>query len=232
MNGFWTMPKQARMLALLLVSAFIVPASTSALPRDDSGREMETPRRVDTPSVPSLWEPSAPATPVVIRAVAEAPPPQERALSANPLWAIPLATLSNTRERPIFSASRRPPVAAAPVTVAKAPPPPPQAPRVERPPLALVGTIAGDDESFAIFVDQGTRSALRLKIGEDFQGWRLRAVQGREAILERDQQTEILSLPQPGTMSTSALRAQAYEGDPPPGDPPPGDPPPRGNRRQ
>jgi general secretion pathway protein N len=190
---------------------------------------METPRRVDTPSVPSLWEQPAPATPVVIRAAEAPPPPQERALSANPLWAIPLATLSNTRERPIFSASRRPPpAAAAPVTVAKAPPPP-KLPRVERPPLALVGTVAGDDESFAIFVDQGTRAALRLKIGEDFQGWRLRAVQGRDAILERDQQTEILSLPQPGTTSTSptgSLRAQVGDGEPP------ADPPRRGNRRQ
>ena len=227
MSGFWAMPKQARTLALLLVSALAVPASTSALPRDES--EMETPHRADTPSVPSLWEQPAPATPVVIRAAEAPPPPQERALSANPLWAIPLATLSNTRERPIFSATRRPPpAAAAPVTVAKAPPPP-KAPRVERPPLALVGTVAGDDESFAIFVDQGTRAALRLKIGEDFQGWRLRAVQGREAILERDQQTEILSLPQPGMTSaspTGSLRAQVENGEPP------ADPPRRGNRRQ
>ena len=227
MNGFWTMPRQARRLALLLLSALAMPASTSALPRDES--EMETPRRADTPSVPSLWEQPAPATPVVIRAAEAPPPPQERALSANPLWAIPLATLSNTRERPIFSASRRPPpAAAAPVTVAKAPPPP-KAPRVERPPLALVGTVASDDESFAIFVDQGTRAALRLKIGEDFQGWRLRAVQGRDAILERDQQTEILSLPQPGATSASpigALRAQVENGEPP------ADPPRRSNRRQ
>jgi hypothetical protein len=229
MNGFWTMPKQARTLALLLVSALAVPAATSALPRDEGGHEMETPRRADTLSVPSLWEQPAAATPIVIRAAEAPPPPQERALSANPLWAIPLATLSNTRERPIFSATRRPPpAAAAPVTVAKAPPPP-KAPRVERPPLALVGTVAGDDESFAIFVDQGTRAALRLKIGEDFQGWRLRAVQGREAILERDQQTEILSLPQPGMTSaspTGSLRAQVENGEPS------ADPPRRGNRRQ
>jgi general secretion pathway protein N len=219
------MLKRVVTLAVLLLSGFVLPASTSALPTDERAYEMATASRADTPSVPSLWDQPAPATPVVVRAPAAPPPPPEHPPSANPLWAIPLATLSNTRERPIFSASRRPPPpAVAPVTVAKAPPPP-KPPRVERPPLALVGTIAGGNESFAIFIDQASRAALRLRIGEDFQGWRLRAVNGREVILERDRQTETLSLPQPGASQTGALRAQADEGEP-------ADPPRRGNRRQ
>jgi general secretion pathway protein N len=83
----------------------------------------------------------------------------------------------------------------------------------------LVGTISSGDESFGIFIDQASRAALRLKLGEDFQGWRLRAVQGRDVILERDHETTTLSLPQPGTSTTAApatsslptagLRAQA-----------------------
>jgi hypothetical protein len=130
---------------------------------------------------------TAPATPV-----------PERALSANPLWAIPLTALSGTRDRPIFSASRRPPpLAVAPAATAKAPAAPkPREP--ERPKFSLVGTIASGDEGFGIFLDQSTREALRLKIGEDYQGWRLRSVQGREATLEKDQQAVILVLPQPG----------------------------------
>jgi general secretion pathway protein N len=92
--------------------------------------------------------------------------------------------------------------------VAKAPPPPPK-PRAERPQLSLVGTIAGGDESFGIFIDQTTKAALRLKIGDDYQGWRLRSVQGREVTLERDQQTAILSLPQPGTGAAGLVRGQA-----------------------
>jgi hypothetical protein len=130
---------------------------------------------------------TAPATPV-----------PERALSANPLWAIPLTALSGTRDRPIFSASRRPPpLAVAPAATAKAPAAPkPREP--ERPKFSLVGTIASGDEGFGIFLDQSTREALRLKIGEDYQGWRLRSVQGREATLEKDQQAVILALPQPG----------------------------------
>jgi general secretion pathway protein N len=68
----------------------------------------------------------------------------------------------------------------------------------ERPQLALVGTIASDEEGFGIFLDQSTKAVLRLKVGEDFQGWKLRSVQGRETELEKDQQVVTLVLPQPG----------------------------------
>ena len=81
----------------------------------------------------------------------------------NPLWAIPLKALSVTRERPVFSPSRRPPP---PVVVAVpyvAPPPPPKPVEPERPPLSLVGTITGKDGSLGIFLDQATNSVVRLK---------------------------------------------------------------------
>jgi hypothetical protein len=68
----------------------------------------------------------------------------------------------------------------------------------ERPQLTLVGTIASDEEGFGIFLDQSTKAVLRLKVGEDFQGWKLRTVQGREAALEKDQRVVTLALPQPG----------------------------------
>jgi len=144
-------------------------------------------------------------------------------LSANPLWAISLATLSSTRERPIFSSSRRPAPPATVSALATAPPAPKPA-RVERPQLSLVGTIIGDDQSFGIFVDRSTRAALRLKLGEDYQGWTLRSVQGREATLVRDQQTAVLSLPQPGAGEAGPLRVQAENVVP---TPVPADPPPR-----
>src|SRR5262249_59935905 len=57
------------------------------------------------------------------------PVPVPRA--GNPLWAVPLSALTVTRDRPLFSASRRPPppagVAPPPVVRAKPPPPPPAA---------------------------------------------------------------------------------------------------------
>ena len=133
-----------------------------------------------------------------ISASATAAPSQERALSGNPVWAIPLTALSRTRERPIFSSSRRPPApAVAPSPVAKAAPAPkPQEP--ERPQLALVGTVATRGESFGVFLNSATKADVRLKTGEYYQGWKLASVQGREAILEKDQETVILALPQPG----------------------------------
>jgi general secretion pathway protein N len=131
---------------------------------------------------------------------ASAAPETQRAPSANPLWAIPLNRLSATRDRPIFSPSRRrpPPAVAAEPKLSVPNAAPPRGPA--RPPLSLVGTIASDEEGFGIFLDESTRVPLRLKIGEDYQGWKLRSVRGREATLENDRQTVVMSLPQPGEM--------------------------------
>ncbi len=168
-------PRSLR-LSIMLAAVLSLPASTTALSIAASDMELDpAPRAADGPATPSIW---ATPAPIEVRPAPPKPAPPPRPLSANPLWAIPLATLSNTRERPIFSPSRRPPPAQTPVAVAAPPAPPPAPPRVERPPLALVGTVAGDDESFGIFVDKATSTALRLKVGEDYQGWRLRGGAG------------------------------------------------------
>ena len=49
-----------------------------------------------------------------------APSPNATPRAGNPLWAIPLSALSATRDRPLFSTSRRPPIVAVPIV---APPP-------------------------------------------------------------------------------------------------------------
>jgi general secretion pathway protein N len=186
-------------LMMLLMAVLSVPVSTTALSIAASDGEPEPPRRPDGPAVPSVWDsPAGPASgpirPLVLPQVAA-----ERAISANPLWAIPLTTLSNTRERPIFSPSRRPPPPRdLPVAVVRAAPPP-KTPRIERPQLSLVGTVIGGDQSFGIFIDQATKTALRLRLGEEYQGWHLQSVQGRDVSLVRDQQKMDLSLPAPGS---------------------------------
>ncbi len=150
------------------------------------------------PAAASTWTNPA-ATVVQVTATPPAPvAASERVLSANPLWAMPLAQFPVTRERPIFSPSRRPPPpAVAPVAVPKvAAVPKPREP--ERPQLTLVGTIANDEVGFGIFLELSTKAVLRLKVGEAFQGWKLRSVQGRETALEKDQEVVTLALPQPG----------------------------------
>jgi hypothetical protein len=132
------------------------------------------------------------------RVAARAEPP-----SGNPLWAQPLTQLSATRERPVFSPSRRP----APPALAFVDPvavrPPVKPPEPERPSLALLGTIIGaGDDLMGIFLDTPTKSVLRLRIGEDYQGWAVRLIKPREAALVKDgEQAVMLELPPPGMAS-------------------------------
>jgi hypothetical protein len=119
------------------------------------------------------------------------------AQGGNPLWSLPLNSLSVTRERPIFSPSRRPPppVIAAPYVPPASPPPPPKPPEPDHPSLALVGTLAGDSQGVGIFVNDADKSTLRLRTGEDYEGWVLRSVRGGEAIFEKGDRTATLALP-------------------------------------
>ena len=162
-------------------------------------------------TVPSNWsEPTITVVEVTIPpSTPSAPAASERTLSANPLWGMPLKQFSVTRERPIFLSSRRPPAPpASAVTVAKVVVPKPKEP--EQPQLSLVGTISGDDAKFGIFVDQATKNVLRLKVGEDFQGWQLRSIQGREVSFQKNQLTFVVALPQPGLSQPSvAVREEA-----------------------
>jgi general secretion pathway protein N len=164
----------------------------------------------DTRSVESPVESTIVEEPAVRGQAVETPraPTQGRMPRGNPLWTIPFTALSATRERPIFSSSRRPrppAVAVAPLVKPAAVAPKPKDP--ERPKLTLVGTITGSYEKVGIFLDQSTKAALRLKMGDDYQGWKLRSVQGREATLEKDQEAVILALPQPGDVAAPPTKA-------------------------
>ena len=159
-------------------------------------RGANSPNALDLPPsnvlpAPVEIAPSAPAQQPV-----ELPPTEP---NGNPLWAIPLSSLTATRERPLFLPSRRAPAAAVAGPVAAAPPPPPPPPaQPERPPLMLIGVIVGESEGFAVFLDQASNNVVRLKTGQDHDGWVLRAVKGREATLHKNGKSEILALPVPG----------------------------------
>ena len=117
-------------------------------------------------------------------------------MSGNPLWDLPLSTLTATRERPIFLPSRRPyapPVAAAPQPVEPVKSAPPAQPA--RPLLTLLATVIGDTRSMAVFADATTGNTIRLTIEEGYAGWILRSVKGREAKLQKDGEVAILALP-------------------------------------
>jgi hypothetical protein len=142
----------------------------------------------DVPVARSLDVGFSPAAPASDRKV---PYPPAREARGNPLWMIPLETLSATRDRPIFLPSRRPPAAPGPspvAAVAAAPAEP------DRPRLALLGTVIGQPESIAVFATE-TRGLVRLRPGQAYAGWTLHSVKLREAILHKDSETVVLALP-------------------------------------
>jgi hypothetical protein len=129
--------------------------------------------------------------------------------------------LSVTRDRPIFSPSRRPPppaVANVP-NVEPTPAPPPNASGPIHPQLSLVGTVASDKEGIGVFLDRATNNIVRLRTGEGHDGWILRLVRVREVTLQNGGLTETLSLPPPGLQA-----AVPQPGVPQPSVPQPGAP--------
>jgi hypothetical protein len=127
------------------------------------------------------------------------PPPP-----GNPLWRIPIDSLSVTRERPLFSVSRRPPP----------PSPAPPAPlatnavssapaKPERPPLTLQGTAIGKPRDIALVLDEVAKSSISLRVGEAVQGWYLRSIDHNAVTLGKDDRIVIIALPAP---SASPLR--------------------------
>jgi hypothetical protein len=148
-----------------------------------------------------------------------AKPTEAPTVAANPLWAIPLSALMATRTRPLFTPSRRPPapvVASVPVAAPQPPsPPPPAVP--QHPNLTLVGTVAGENEGIAVFIDTATRDTVRLRTGEGHSGWILQSIERRAATLQMGGQTETLAMPKPTDAQAPAPVVSTL---PPPAPPP------------
>jgi hypothetical protein len=161
-----------------------------------------------------------------------APPQQIAALTAragepespsgNPLLTLPLEQLSMTRDRPIFSQSRRPPppkqTLVTPIAVRQTV----KSAEPERPTVSLRATIIGPkaDEQIGVFIDSATQSVIRLRVGEDHEGWVLRAVKARQATLVKDGElVVVLDLPAPGEGEVSGSGRMPLGGMPgvPPG---------------
>ena len=115
----------------------------------------------------------------------------------NPLWSLPLDRLDATRARPLFSPSRRPPAA-----VEVPPPPAPAAPVAAapaRPRVTLIGTVVGVGDAYGIFLDPASNAVVRLRTGESFEGWVLRSVSVRDALMQNGRNSVVLALPASGS---------------------------------
>jgi hypothetical protein len=114
----------------------------------------------------------------------------------NPVLAIPLQRLSETRERPIFSLSRRP----APTPVGNTPRVTPVVvplPEPEQLQLSLIGTVISERIVVGIFMEEATKNVFRLGIGEAHKGWILHFLQSRQAALQKNGRTVEVTLPSP-----------------------------------
>src|SRR5262249_52823969 len=105
------------------LSAATETARTTAQSLLSSAVETYNDRRAPAAPQPARGAPvtTRPATTVEAPRKAAAPRPADASAEApptgNPLWALPLKQLSMTRERPVFSPSRRPPPPPAPAYV-------------------------------------------------------------------------------------------------------------------
>jgi hypothetical protein len=69
------------------------------------------------------------------------------------------------------------------------------APAEPEPVLNLLGTVAGNGEEYAVFINTTTHDVVRLKKGESEGGWILRSVGKRKVVLKKNDRTEVLQLP-------------------------------------
>jgi general secretion pathway protein N len=120
------------------------------------------------------------------------------ALRGNPLWRVPLASLSATRERPLFDPSRRPQLADAPPTRAVAAPPPPSlVVKSDAPPFQLIGTVLGGKDALAILRNQSSQATTPLREGQTSDGWRAQKVSAHKIVVEKDGNIATLELWRP-----------------------------------
>ncbi len=141
----------------------------------------------------------------------------ERPGRANPLWAIPLESLRATRERPLFSASRRPPPPPVVAAAQAAPPPPPAPPsEPEKPQLQLVGVVHGAKQDIGIFINQMDQSVIRLRVGQENNGWAMRSVDLRATMLQKDTLQVKLELPARDATGAAGPQVAVNSSGPPP----------------
>jgi hypothetical protein len=119
-------------------------------------------------------------------------PARSSAVPGSPLWAVSLDLLPATRDRPLFSPSRRPP------------PPPPVSGRIEtvaaipapsRPPsVVLLGIVADPDGTWALVRAGGSDKIMHARLGDDIAGWKVSEIESRRLVLSSDDRSVSFAL--------------------------------------
>jgi len=121
--------------------------------------------------------------------------PQSATVASSSPGRIELDRLSATRDRPVFSPSRRPPAV---ISVAPAPPrspPPVVAPApVEPPNLTFFGTFESKEEVAASVQSGPNEKPIIVRYGSYIEGWRVTEISRHRLVLSRDNRTAVFTL--------------------------------------
>jgi hypothetical protein len=107
----------------------------------------------------------------------------------NPLAGLSLDRLAATRERPLFSPSRRAP--SPPVVFVRPPAIQPPAPP---PNLELYGTIINADDALAIVFSSSTNQTTRVHVGDEIGGWKVDNIDERKLVLSLDKRIAVFTI--------------------------------------
>jgi hypothetical protein len=107
-----------------------------------------------------------------------APAQNSTAALANPLAAHSLDEFAATRDRPLFSRSRRQPAPPAPSTVGSLPPEPPAPPAV-----AFFGTLVDSEGASAIVRGAPSDKVMLMHVGDKIHGWTIERIGDRQLVL-------------------------------------------------
>ena len=118
---------------------------------------------------------------------ADAGPQAAAAIAVSPLAAQPLEQFVATRDRPLFSPTRRPPAPPPLVVVAPPPPPPP-------PDVVLLGVVMDGEEARAVIRTGPTAKVTRVRIGDDVGGWKVGQIEAQRLVLLLDERTATFTL--------------------------------------
>jgi general secretion pathway protein N len=115
------------------------------------------------------------------------------AAPGNPLWAVTLDQLPVTRDRPLFSPSRRPPPrpqAPRVETVAAVPPPAARQP----PSVVLLGIVTDADGTWALIRAGGADKITPARLGDEIAGWKVSEIETRRLVLSSDDRSVSFAL--------------------------------------
>jgi general secretion pathway protein N len=125
-------------------------------------------------------------------------------VEANPLARQPLERFAATRDRPLFSPSRRPPPPAMAHREAEPPPPPPEPPAV-----VLLGVLT-DARGTRAFIRPNPMDKVRsARVGDDISGWKITRIEPTRIIFGQDERSKTFAMFETRRVTTKTARTNA-----------------------